>query len=220
MINTPLPERLTAIDEQTLFLSFIETGDQQAKDMLIEGNLRLVVFLVTKHFNNTGYPTEDLVNIGSIGLIKAVNTFDVNKNIKFASYASRCIQNEILMHLRKVRRWANEISADDSIRNLVGEDEFCLLDTFGTDPDIVHETVEEQLMKDLLKDIINQLEPREQFIMKRHFGVDAVTQADIARELGISQSYVARIEKKVISKLSEMIQSITCGSETALKGGI
>lgn len=220
MINTPLPERLTAIDEQTLFLSFIETGDQQAKDMLIEGNLRLVVFLITKHFNNTGYPTEDLVNIGSIGLIKAVNTFDVNKNIKFASYASRCIQNEILMHLRKVRRWANEISADDSIRNLVGEDEFCLLDTFGTDPDIVHETVEEQLMKDLLKDIINQLEPREQFIMKRHFGVDAVTQADIARELGISQSYVARIEKKVISKLSEMIQSITCGSETALKGGI
>lgn len=215
MINSTLPERLTAIDEQTLFLSFISTGDQQAKDMLIEGNLRLVVFLVTKHFNNTGYPTEDLVSIGSIGLIKAVNTFDVNKNIKFASYASRCIQNEILMHLRKVRRWANEISADESIRNLVGEDEFCLLDTFGTDPDIVHETVEEQLMKDLLKDIINQLEPREQFIMKRHFGVDAVSQADIARELGISQSYVARIEKKVISKLSEMIKHIAYGSEIA-----
>lgn len=215
MINTPLPERLTATDEKALFQAFIESGDQHAKDMLIEGNLRLVVYLVTKQFNNTGYPTEDLVSIGSIGLIKAVHTFDTSKNIKFATYAASCIRNEILMHLRKVRRWSIETSADVPISNRTEDDEFCLLDTFGTDPDLVFETVETQMMKDLLKDIVDQLEPRKQLIMKRHFGVDAVTQADIARELGVSQSYVARIEKKVISKLSEMAQSIAFGSEVA-----
>lgn len=219
MINTPLPERLTATDEQALFQAFIESGDQHAKDMLIEGNLRLVVYLVTKQFNNTGYPTEDLVSIGSIGLIKAVHTFDVSKNIKFATYAASCIRNEILMHLRKVRRWSIETSADVPISNRMEDDEFCLLDTFGTDPNLVYETVETQMMKDLLKDIIGLidfLDPREQLIIKRHFGVTAITQAELAKKLGISQSYVARIEKKVISKLSEMAQSIAFGSEVRL----
>lgn len=197
-----LPEPLSKEDEIYYVEKSIK-GIASARDKLIEHNLRLVVFLAKK-YENTGVDLEDLVSIGTIGLIKGINTYKLDKNIKLATYASRCIDNEILMFLRKNKRRKGEISFEDSLSYDQEGNELHLEDILGTEPDIVTKELESAVEKKLLYEEIKKLSPRDKQIMILRYGLfnhEEMTQKDVASLLNISQSYISRIEKKVIRKL-------------------
>ncbi len=197
-----LPEPLTK-EEELLYVKKAEEGDALAKEALIEHNLRLVVFLAKK-YENTGIDLEDLVSIGTIGLIKGVNTYKLDKNIKLATYASRCIDNEILMFLRKNKKRRGEISFEDSLSYDSEGNELHLEDILGTEKDIVTKGIEEEHDKKILYQEINKLKKRDKEIMILRYGLfntKEMTQKDVADLMGISQSYISRIEKKVIKKI-------------------
>lgn len=197
-----LPEPL-AKEEEIIYVKKAEEGDTKAKEILIEHNLRLVVFLAKK-YENTKVDLEDLVSIGTIGLIKGVNTYKLDKNIKLATYASRCIDNEILMFLRKNKKRRGEISFEDSLSYDGEGNELHLEDILGTEKDIVTKGIEEEHDKKVLYEEINKLKKRDKEIMIRRYGLfnnKEMTQKDVADLMGISQSYISRIEKKVIKKI-------------------
>ena len=197
-----LPEPLTK-EEETDYIIKNMNGDKEAKNKLIEHNLRLVVFLAKK-YENTGVDLEDLVSIGTIGLIKGISTYKLDKNIKLATYASRCIDNEILMFLRKNKRRKAEISFEDSLSYDGEGNELHLEDILGTDPDVVTKGIEEETEKNLLHDEIIKLIKRDKLIMTLRYGLfnnKEMTQKEVAEYLGISQSYISRIEKKIIKKI-------------------
>jgi len=196
-----LPPPLTA-DEEFELLERLKQGDLTVKSPLIERNLRLVVYIARK-FENTGILIEDLVSIGTIGLIKAVNTFDPSKNIKLATYASRCIENEILMYLRRTSKIKAEVSFDEPLNTDWDGNELVLADVVGSDSDVV-KYIEEQVDRSLLMMALQKLTPREKTIMELRFGLNnqiEKTQREVANMLGISQSYISRLEKKILNKL-------------------
>ena len=200
-----LPPPLSKEEEEEA-LELASFGDVIAKNKLIEHNLRLVVFLAKK-YENTNVDLEDLVSIGTIGLIKGINTYKMGKNIKLATYASRCIDNEILMFLRKNKRRKTEISFEDSLSFDADGNELHLEDVLGTDKDIVPRELEDEIDKKILVREINKLSERDRKIMILRYGLfghDEVTQKDVADMLGISQSYISRIEKKVIKNLKNV----------------
>ena len=201
-----LPEPLSKEMEE-LYIEKMQQGDIYAKEQLIEHSLRLVVFLAKKN-ENTGVDLEDLVSIGTIGLIKGIQTFQSGKNIKLATYASRCIDNEILMHLRKNKKTKTEISIDASL-SLDGEgNELHLEDVLGTDADIVTREIEEASDKKIMLQEVMKLKPRDRDIIVLRYGLlgnDELTQKEVAEKLGISQSYISRIEKKVIKRLRTVV---------------
>lgn len=202
-----LPEPLSKEDEN-FYLILSESGDIEAKNKLIEHNLRLVVFLAKK-YENTNIDLEDLVSIGTIGLIKGVNTYKMDKNIKLATYASRCIDNEILMYLRKNKKRRGDISFEESLSYDVDGNELHLEDILGTEPDTVSKKLEDKIERDVLKKEIEKLEERDKRIMILRYGLlnhDEMTQKEVAELLGISQSYISRIEKKVIKRLKNIIK--------------
>jgi RNA polymerase sporulation-specific sigma factor len=205
-INGPqtLPPALKKQEEAEI-LQRLRAGDETAREALIVHNLRLVVY-IAKKFENTGVDVEDLVSIGTIGLIKAVNTFCPDRNIKLATYASRCIENEILMVLRKNSASKSEISMDEPLNMDWDGNELLLSDVLGSDPDVVNRTIEEEDERNCLMRTINALDDRERLIMFMRFGVGGNrehTQKEIAELLGISQSYISRLEKRIIRKLKE-----------------
>ncbi len=202
-----LPEPLSK-EEEEFYLVMASDGDSMAKDKLIEHNLRLVVFLAKK-YENTNVDLEDLVSIGTIGLIKAINTYSMDKNIKLATYASRCIDNEILMYLRKNKKVRTEVSFDESLSLDVDGNELHLEDILGTDADIVTKNIEQTTDKKIMLDEISRLNSRDKEIMLMRYGLSGYeekTQKEVAEILGISQSYISRIEKKVIKKLRNIIK--------------
>ena len=195
-------------EEEDYFLELKEKGDKHAKDKLIEHNLRLVVFLA-KRYENTKVDLEDLVSIGSIGLIKGINTYKRGKNIKLATYCSRCIDNEILMYLRKNKKTKTDISFEESLSFDSDGNELHLEDILGTDSDIVTKPLEDEYDKKILKQELSKLEERDKEIMYLRYGLggkDELTQKEVAEMLNISQSYISRIEKKVIKKLKQVIK--------------
>jgi len=197
-----LPPPLST-DEELFLLSRLETGDIAVKSILIERNLRLVVYIARK-FENTGVGIEDLVSIGTIGLIKAVNTFDPQKKIKLATYASRCIENEILMHLRRNNKIRSEVSFDEPLNIDWDGNELLLSDVLGTDNDIIYKSIEEEVDRKLLQAAMSKLTSREKKIMELRFGLNGgseKTQKEVADLLGISQSYISRLEKRIIKRL-------------------
>lgn len=200
----PLP---LSSDEERDKLSLLESGDEDAKAQLVEHNLRLVVY-IAKKFEGTGVDGDDLVSVGTIGLIKAIDSFRADKNIKLATYASRCIENEILMYLRRTSRSKAEISFDEPLNTDWEGNELLLSDVMGTDADSVYSSVEGGVERELLKKSLTRLSRREQVIMRMRFGLDGdeeMTQKDVADRLGISQSYISRLEKKIIQKLKKDI---------------
>ena len=202
-----LPEPLSK-EEEEFYLTLATDGDIYARDKLIEHNLRLVVFLAKK-YENTRVDLEDLVSIGTIGLIKGIKTFQMGKNIKLATYASRCIDNEILMYLRKNKKVRTEISFDESLSFDADGNELHLEDILGTDPDIVTQNIEKETERNLVMDEINKLESRDKEIIVLRYGLmgnKEMTQKDVADLLGISQSYISRIEKKVIKRLKNLVR--------------
>ncbi len=195
-------------EEELAYLIKAKNGDVDAKNKLIEHNLRLVVFLAKK-YENTGYELEDLVSIGSIGLIKGIETYKIDKNIKLATYASRCIANEILMFLRKNKKRKKEISLEDSLNYDAEGNELHLEDILGTDTDLVSDEYERGVEKNIVAGEINKLNPREKQIMVLRYGLnntESYTQKEVADMLGISQSYISRIEKKVIRNIKELVK--------------
>ncbi|MBY7143717.1 RNA polymerase sporulation sigma factor SigE [Virgibacillus sp. NKC19-3] len=199
-----LPPPLSKEEEAEL-LELLPKGDQAARALLIERNLRLVVYIARK-FENTGINIEDLISIGTIGLIKGVNTFNPEKKIKLATYASRCIENEILMYLRRNNKLKSEISFDEPLNIDWDGNELLLSDVLGTDEDIITKNLETKVDKSLLKDALSQLNAREKQIMELRFGLigeEEKTQKDVADMLGISQSYISRLEKKIIRRLKK-----------------
>lgn len=196
-------------EEERIWVARLMQGDEVAKNALIEHNLRLVVYIARK-FENTGVGIEDLISIGTIGLIKAVNTFDAGKKIKLATYASRCIENEILMHLRRTSRLKLEVSFDEPLNVDWDGNELLLSDILGTDNDIISRDLEDEVDKELLQKALNKLGPREKQIVELRFGLNSQqekTQKQVADLLGISQSYISRLEKKIIRRLQkEMIR--------------
>lgn len=202
-----LPEPLSKEEEVDYVLKSMN-GDVLAKNKLIEHNLRLVVFLAKK-YENTNIDLEDLVSIGTIGLIKGVNTYKLDKNIKLATYASRCIDNEILMYLRKTKRKKTEISLEDRLSFDADGNELHLEDVLGTEANIVTKNLDDELDKTLLRRELNKLNKRDKEIMILRYGLNGnaeLTQKEVAEKLGISQSYISRIEKKVIKKLGNIIK--------------
>jgi len=202
-----LPEPLSKEDEDKYVDMFLD-GDMKARDKLIEHNLRLVVFLAKK-YENTKIDLEDLVSIGTIGLIKGVNTYQNDKNIKLATYASRCIDNEILMYLRKTKKKRTEVSFEDSLSYDSEGNELHLEDVLGTDEDIVTKPLEDETDKYLMYREVNKLNKRDKEIIELRYGLNGkneMTQKEVANLLGISQSYISRIEKKVIKKISNIIR--------------
>ena len=201
-----LPMPYSADEEQVLLNSMIEGNDKAGQD-LIEHNLRLVVYIARK-FDNTGVDLEDLVSVGTIGLIKAVRSFNPNKNIKLATYASRCIENEILMYLRRVVRLKGEVSFDEPLNVDWDGNELLLSDVIGTDSDFVFKDIESGVEKELLYEALSKLNVRERQIMTLRFGLnggDELTQKEVADLLGISQSYISRLEKKIVTRLKREI---------------
>lgn len=197
-----LPPPLTREEEEYL-LSKLPSGDTAIRTMLIERNLRLVVYIARK-FENTGINIEDLVSIGTIGLIKAVNTFDPEKKIKLATYASRCIENEILMYLRRNSKVRTEVSFDEPLNIDWDGNELLLSDVLGTENDTIYRNIEEQVDRKLLHKALDKLTERERLIMELRFGLrdgEEKTQKDVADLLGISQSYISRLEKRIIKRL-------------------
>ena len=194
-------------EEEDYFIDLKEKGDKHAKDKLIEHNLRLVVFLAKK-YENTKVDLEDLVSIGSIGLIKGINTFSKDKNIKLATYCSRCIDNEILMYLRKNKKTRTDISFEDSLSFDSEGNELHLEDILGTDKDIVTKPLDDELDRKILKEELEKLNSRDKEIMFLRYGIggcEELTQKEVAEKLNISQSYISRIEKKVIKKFKLII---------------
>ena len=195
-------------DEEREIFERIEAGDESAREPLIVHNLRLVVYIARK-FESSGVGIEDLISIGTIGLIKAVNTFRPSKNIKLATYASRCIENEILMFLRKTNNIRNEISLDEPLNVDWDGNELLLSDILGTDADVVSRNIEQESERELLRSAVSELGTREREIMELRFGlVDGKekTQKEVAQAIGISQSYISRLEKKIIRKLRGTLQ--------------
>lgn len=202
-----LPEPLSK-EEELKYLKEFEQGSMDAKNKLIEHNLRLVVYL-SKKYENTKVDLEDLVSIGTIGLIKGINTYKTDKNIKLATYASRCIDNEILMYLRKNKKRNADVSLEESLSFDAEGNELHLEDILGTEPDIVTKELEDNDIKAILMQEINKLPKRDKDIMKLRYGLfgeEEITQKELAEKLNISQSYISRIEKKVIKKIKETIK--------------
>ena len=200
-----LPPPLEPSEEEH-YLRLLRCGED-VRPILIEHNLRLVVY-IAKKFENTGVGIEDLISIGTIGLIKAINTFDANKNIKLATYSSRCIENEILMHLRKMTKIRNEVSIDEPLNVDWDGNELLLSDILGGDPESVNKDIENEVDMKLLNNAINKLNGREKNIMELRFGLNSgkeKTQKEVADMLGISQSYISRLEKKIIKRLRKEI---------------
>ena len=201
-----LPPPLKGEQEQKA-LEALEAGEESAKQLLIERNLRLVVF-IARRFENTGVNLEDLISIGTIGLIKAISTYRRDKNIKLATYASRCIENEILMYLRKNAGRKGEVSFDEPLNTDWDGNELLLSDVLGTDADVVMRPIEEDVERDLLAAAISVLSPREKQIITLRFGLGGgkeQTQKEVADQLGISQSYISRLEKRIINRLKKEI---------------
>ena len=202
VLPPPLPR-----EEEGLTIARMVEGDPVAKATLIEHNLRLVVY-IARRFENTGVGLEDLISIGTIGLIKAVGTYQPSKNIKLATYASRCIENEILMHLRKTAQLKSEVSIDEPLNTDWDGNELLLSDVLGTDSDVVMRPIEADADKKLLFDALRKLEDREREIIVLRFGLDGRperTQKEVADRLGISQSYISRLEKRIIARLKKEI---------------
>ena len=205
-----LPPPLEPKEEEEI-LERLSNGVESVRKILVERNLRLVVY-ISKKFENTGVGIEDLISIGTIGLMKAINTFNTNKNIKLATYASRCIENEILMYLRRSNRLKGEISIDEPLNQDGDGNELLLSDILGTDADITSRRLEEEVDKNLLRASIKKLSNRERNIMELRFGFvsgNEKTQKEVADMLGISQSYISRLEKKIIGKIRKEIMSKT-----------
>lgn len=205
-----LPPPLTRQEEADVFAR-LSNDDQEARNMLIVHNLRLVVY-IAKKFESTGIGIEDLVSIGTIGLIKAVNTFCPNKNIKLATYASRCIENEILMFLRKSSQYRNDLSIDEPLNVDYDGNELLLSDVLGTEEDIVNKGIETEAEREMIRTAVSQLCDREREIMEMRFGLidgKEKTQKEVAQLIGISQSYISRLEKKIIKKLRVKLESIS-----------
>ena len=195
-------------DEEACILEQMQENENYVKQTLIEHNLRLVVY-IAKKFDNTGVGVEDLISIGTIGLIKAINTFKTDKNIKLATYASRCIENEILMHLRRNARTRVEVSIDEPLNVDWDGNELLLSDILGTDDDMIYNDIEDEIDKNLLEQAMNILSDRERTIIELRFGIghddEEMTQKEVADYLGISQSYISRLEKKIIKRLKREI---------------
>lgn len=197
-----LPPPLTREEEQEIF-SLLQTDPRKARETLITRNLRLVVY-IAKRFESTGINLEDLISIGTIGLIKGVNTFSPDKNIKLATYASRCIENEILMHLRKISRQKEEVSLDEPLNVDWDGNELLLSDILGTEEDAISRGMEEEAERNVLNRCIQGLNSRERLIMQMRFGLTGQpeqTQKEVADKIGISQSYISRLEKRIIRRL-------------------
>ncbi len=207
-----LPPPLKGAQEQAA-LEALEQGDEQAKQQLIERNLRLVVF-IARRFENTGVNLEDLISIGTIGLIKAISTYRRDKNIKLATYASRCIENEILMHIRKISNQKAEVSLDEPINMDYDGNELLLSDILGTDEDMILRPLEEDVDLCLLRQAVRELPPREREIVVMRFGLEGhkeLTQKEVAQKLGISQSYISRLEKRIMARLrKEILRQTSC----------
>lgn len=203
-----LPPPLNA-EEEAYYIGNLK-NDESIKAILIERNLRLVVYIARK-FDNTKIAIEDLISIGTIGLIKAVNTFDPDKKIKLATYASKCIENEILMYLRKTSKIKNEISFDEPLNIDWDGNELLLSDILGTEGDIIYKYIEEEVDRNLLKQAIQKLSPREKTIIELRFGLKnglEKTQKEVADLLGISQSYISRLEKRIIKRLQKEMSKL------------
>ena len=207
-----LPPPLKGQDEQDALIA-LEQGEETAKHKLIEHNLRLVVF-IARRFENTGVNIEDLISIGSIGLIKAVNTYRRDKNIKLATYASRCIENEILMYMRKISNQKTEISLDEPINMDYDGNELLLSDVLGTDEDMILRPLEDDVDIKVLRQAVRELPNREREIVLMRFGLEGrkeLTQKEVAVKMGISQSYISRLEKRIMTKLrKELIRQTSC----------
>ena len=206
-----LPPPLRAPEEQQM-LARLADGDETARQTLIERNLRLVVY-IARRFENTGINIEDLISIGTIGLIKAVGTFRPDKNIKLATYSSRCIENEILMHIRKISGQKTEMSLDEPINTDWDGNELLLSDVLGTDGDTVMRPMEDDVDKQLLRDALSRLPEREQQIVTMRFGLGGrkeKTQKEVAELMGISQSYISRLEKRIMLRLRREISRQIC----------
>ncbi|MBQ3941156.1 MAG: RNA polymerase sporulation sigma factor SigE [Oscillospiraceae bacterium] len=204
-----LPPPLSRAEETAAFAA-LTAGDPSARETLIVRNLRLVVY-IAKKFETPAVHLDDLISIGTIGLMKAVGTFSPEKGIKFATYASRCIENEILMHLRKVAQYRAEISIDEPLNTDWDGNELLLSDLLGTDEDIVSRDIEQESERRILRDAVSRLNPRERQIMEMRFGlIDGTerTQKEVADAIGISQSYISRLEKKIIRRLREELQDL------------
>ena len=202
----PLPR-----EEETEVIARLEQGDPQARQTLIERNLRLVVY-IARRFENTGINIEDLISIGTIGLIKAINTFRADKNIKLATYASRCIENEILMYLRRNSKTKTEVSIDEPLNVDWEGNELLLSDILGTENDIITKDIENKVDRELLQDAMQKLSGRERRIVEMRFGIlpetEEKTQKEVADILGISQSYISRLEKKIMRRLKKEISKM------------
>ena len=204
-----MPAPLEAEDEARAIGYLGSAHDEEARKLLIEHNLRLVVY-IAKKFDNTGIGVEDLISIGTIGLIKAINTFNPTKNIKLATYASRCIENEILMYLRRNNKTKLEVSIDEPLNVDWDGNELLLSDVLGTEDDVISRKMEDEVEITLLGKAINKLSPREQMIIKLRFGLNNAdgkekTQKEVADLLGISQSYISRLEKRIMKRLKKEI---------------
>ena len=200
-----LPPPLEALEEEEVINDLGTPDEEEAKATLIEHNLRLVVY-IAKKFDNTGVGVEDLISIGTIGLIKSINTFKPDKNIKLATYASRCIENEILMYLRKNNKAKVEVSIDEPLNVDWDGNELLLSDILGTDEDVIYRDIENEVERGLLFQAVNRLSERERTIISLRFGLNTadgeeMTQKEVASLLGISQSYISRLEKKIIGRL-------------------
>ena len=207
-----LPPPLKGKEEAEALLA-LEQGDEQAKQLLIEHNLRLVVY-ISRRFENTGVNLEDLISIGTIGLIKAITTYRLDKNIKLATYASRCIENEILMHIRKIAGQKAEVSLDEPINTDHDGNELLLSDVLGTDEDVILRPLEDDVDIKVLRQALQQLPDREREIVAMRFGLEGrkeLTQKEVAQKLGISQSYISRLEKRIMLRLKkELIRQTSC----------
>lgn len=207
-----LPPPLKGEEEQNA-LTALECGDEAAKQLLIERNLRLVVF-IARRFENTGVNIEDLISIGTIGLIKAVGTYRRDRNIKLATYASRCIENEILMHIRKIANQKTEVSLDEPINMDYDGNELLLSDILGTDEDMILRPMEDEVDLCLLRRAVRELPAREREIVVMRFGLEGqqeLTQKEVAQKLGISQSYISRLEKRIMLRLrKELLRQTSC----------
>ena len=207
-----LPPPLKGQDEQDA-LDALELGDESAKQLLIERNLRLVVY-IARRFENTSVNLEDLISIGTIGLIKAVGTYRREKNIKLATYASRCIENEILMHIRKISGQKAEVSLDEPINMDYDGNELLLSDILGTDEDMILRPLEDDVDLRVLRQALSELPDREQEIVYMRFGLNGrkeMTQKEVAIQMGISQSYISRLEKRIMLRLrKELIRQTSC----------
>ena len=202
-----LPPPLEAEEEAQAIASLAGEDPQKARSLLIERNLRLVVY-IAKKFDNTGVGVEDLISIGTIGLIKAINTYNPSKNIKLATYASRCIENEILMYLRRNSKRKMEVSIDEPLNVDWDGNELLLSDILGTDEDVIYKDLEDEMERKLLSKAINKLNKREKTIVELRFGLNSadgaeMTQKEVADLLGISQSYISRLEKKIMKRLKK-----------------